>query len=195
MINGCEFHLLHNLYKMNAIKEDQLAKYDTLDGQYRFEFIREDTQLWFTDSSNKFKCYIDIYNRLTDNLLVRLNCSETDIMNILDCYTQLCDFGMQNIVCPALSPYSANGNYYMIELDLFRIDPIHNIMCDVSSRWFIVKEYNPLSEQLVDIISIEVDMSELEDIMNIMYFIFLIDQEDDKYSLSVLDQQFPREYI
>ena len=88
-----------------------------------------------------------------------------------------------------LIPYNSNGNFYIIGLDFFRIDPTMNVLMDISTRWWIVKEYNPLNKELVDILTIEMDCDELEEIMNIMYFTFLIDQED-KYGIVPM---FPRE--
>ena len=182
-------YVLENLYRCGLIEREDMAKYETFDGQYKFEFKRESTQLWCTDTSNKFKCNIDIYNQITGNLLVHLNCSENDIMNILDCYTELGNYGQPGILCPPLTPYNSNGNFYIIGLDFFRTDPVMNILMDISSRWWLVKEYNPLNKELIDIVTIEMGMDELEEIMNIMYFTFLIDQED-KYGIVPM---FPRE--
>lgn len=173
-------YVMNNLYRMGCIKDDEeMAVFFTSNNEYRFELSRDNAQLWFTDKSYKFKCNIDIYDNNINKLLVHLNCNENDIMNILDCYTQINEFGMRDIICPALAPYRADGNYYMIGLELYRIDPVSELMMDVSQRWFNVKEYSPLKECLVDIISIQMDMGELEDLMNLFYFIFLIDQESN----------------
>ena len=110
--------------------------------------------------------------------MVHLNCNESDIINILDCYTELANFGQYGILCPPLTPYNTSGNFYIIELDFFRLDPISNCLMDMSARWWMVKEYNPLNKELVDILTIEMNCDELEEIMNLMYFTFLIDQED-----------------
>lgn len=190
-----ENHFLCNLFRSGLIRNggDDLAQYISFNGEYRFELRRENYQLWFTDTSYKYKCIIDIYNNITGNLLVSLNLTEEDVMNMLDCYTQMCDFGTSSIYVPALKPYNANGNYYIIELELYRIDKVHNIMMDVSNRWFTVKEYNPLLQQVVQILSIELDMSELEEIMDLAYFIFLIDLESEN-QLVPIDKISPSEY-
>lgn len=173
-------HIIYNMIKNgNMGEEDNMGTYITFDGQYRFELKRENYQLWFTDTSYKYKCIINIYNNITDNLLVSLNCTEEDIMNILDCYTQANDFGCPSIFVPALKPYNSNGNFYIIELEAFRINRLNNIMEDVSNRWFNVKEYNPLLQAVVDIVSIQLDLSEIEELMDLLYFIFLIDLESE----------------
>jgi hypothetical protein len=173
-------------------KDNDMAKFITWNNQYRFELKREQSQLWITDNSYKYKCYIDIYNNITDSLIVRLNCSENDIMNMLDCYTQMSEYCLQDIVCPNLAPYTANGNFYIITMELFRIND--NVMMDVSSRWFNVKEYNPLKEELVDIISIEMNCDELEDLINLIFFIFLVDN-DEKFGIVPIDSGVPSEFL
>ena len=190
-------HLLCNLYRSGLLREDgedDLGKYVTMNNQYRFEISRENAQLWFTDKSYKYKCKLDIYNNLTGTLIVSLNCTEEDIMNMLDCYMQMCDYGTSSIMVPPLKPYTSNGNYYIIELECYRIDKLNDVMMDMSNRWFNVKEYNPLLNQLVDIVSVEMDMSELEEIMDLCYFICLIDL-DSKNQLVPADNIAPSEFI
>jgi len=189
-------YVMYNLYKMGCIEgEDNMpAVFYTSDRQYRFELKREQAQLWITDSSYKYKCNIDIYNNLTGNLIVHLNCNEGDIINILDCYTQMNEYGMQDIVCPNLAPYTSNGNFYIIGMELYRIDNMHNVIYDVSTRWFNVKEYNPMTEQLVNIVTIETNVDELEDLMNLIFFIFLVDQEE-KFGLVPIDDVGPSEFL
>ena len=185
---------LQNMYRLGLIKNEgdtNMSTYTTYDKQYKIELKRENIQLWFTDNNYKFKCNIDIYDNITNRLLVHLNCNENDIMNLLDCYTQMNDFGIYEIVCPPLSPYNANGNYYFIELDMFRINPISNVLMDISNRWIVIKEYNPLLEQVVDILEIQMDNSELEEFMDLLYFVFLIDQ--DNYGIVPMDDIYPRE--
>lgn len=190
-----EAYVMYNLYMMDYIKGDNnMAVFHTFNGEYRFELKREPAQLWVTDESYKYKCYINIYNNITNNLIVTLNCNENDIMAILDCYTQMSEFCLQNIVCPNLAPYSTNGNFYIIGLELFRIDTSNDILSDLSSRWFSVKEYNPLLKQVVDIVSVELNVDEMEDLMNLLFFIFLIDQED-KYGIVPLYNSNPSEFL
>lgn len=187
-------YVMYNLFKMGYIEGEDMAVFNTMDGQYRFELKREQAQLWITDTSYKYKCNIDIYNNITNTKIVHLNCNEIDIMNILDCYTQMHEYNMKDIICPNLAPYTSNGNFYIIGMELFRIDDVHNILYDVSSRWFNVKEYNPLMEQLVDIISIELSIDELEDLMNLLFFTFLIDQEE-KFGIVPIDSGTPSEFL
>jgi len=186
-------YVMYNLFKMGYIEGEDMAVFNTEDGQYRFELKREQAQLWITDTSYKYKCNIDIYNNITNLLLVHLNCNETDIINILDCYTQMHEYGLQNITCPNLSPYSANGNFYIINLEMYRIYN-NGLMSDISSRWFTVKEYNPLNQQLVDILSIEMNLDNMEDLMNLLFFSFLIDQEE-KFGIVPLDSGTPSEFL
>ena len=178
-------NILYNMYQMGIIEDDNMATFTTYDGQYRLELRRENYQLWCTDNSYKYKCFIEIYNNITNNLLVSLNCSEEDIKNILDCYTQMNDFGCKDIMVPALKPYNASGNYYIINLEAYRIYP-SGLMSDVSTRWFSVIEYNPLLNQLVPIISIQLYIDEIEELMDIIYFIFLIDLEPESQSEQLL---------
>ena len=187
-------YVMYNLFKMGYIEGEDMSAFYTYDKQYRFELNRERAQLWFTDKSYKFKCNIDIYNNITNTKIVHLNCNENDIMNILDCYTQMNEYGMQDIICPNLAPYSSNGNFYIIGMELYRIDNVHNIMYDVSARWFNVKEYNPMLEQLVDIVSIQLSFDELEDLMNLIFFVFLIDQEE-KFGIVPIDSVGPSEFL
>ena len=171
---------LQNMYNLGYIEDESMATFITSDGQYEFKIYRENTQLWYTDTSYKYKCIIDIYNKITNNLLVSLVCTEEDIRNLLDCYTQMDGYGLQDIIVPYLKPYNSNGNFYIIQLEAFRINKLHNIMCDLSNRWFNVKEYNPLLGYTVDIVSIELDISELEELMDNIYFIFLIYIDSNK---------------
>lgn len=168
--------LLFNLKKMGLIKDDTTMG-ELIIGQYKFVFRRENAELWITDNSYKYKCYIDIFDNLTNILILALNLNEDDVMNVLDCYTQMNDFGMQDIIVPALKPFSSNGNYFIIKIDQFRI--IDDMMSDMSKRWFCVMEYNPLTELVIDRISIEMYVDQLEELMDIMYFIFLIDLEPE----------------
>lgn len=184
-------HVLHNMYKMGFIKDEDMAHFITMDNQYEFIIRREQTQLWCTDASFKYKCIIEIYNKITDNLLVSLTCTEEDIMNILDCYTQMNDFGSQDIFVPPLKPYNASGNFYIIRMETYRIDST-NVMSDLSNRWFDVLEYNPLLGYPVPIISVQLDLSEIEELMDIIYFVFLIDIESEN-ALMIPDQS-PSEY-
>ena len=170
-----EHNILYNMYNNGDVKKDDMATYITYDGQYKFELKRENSQLWFTDTSYKYKCIINIYDNITNNLLVSLNCSEIDIKNILDCYTEMHDYEVQNIICPGLNPYNSNGNFYMIQMELYRINPILNIMEDISSRWFNILEYNPAIDSIVTVLSIQMDCSEIEQLMYTIYFIFRID--------------------
>ena len=114
-------------------------------------------------------------------------------MNILDCYTQMCDFGTSCIYVPPLKPYNSIGNYYIITLEGYRVNPLTNIIDDISKRGFCIKEYNPILQDTVDIISIELDMYEMEDLMDLMYFIFLIDLESE-HQLMPIDGRAPSEY-
>ena len=119
---NASFHTMYNMYKMGVIEEDNnMAKLIVSDNQIRFEFRRENVQLWVTDTSYKYKCFIDIYDNLTNNLILSLNCNETDIMNILDCYTQMNEYCMFDIVCPRLSPFNSTGCFYTIGLELIKI--------------------------------------------------------------------------
>ena len=188
-------HVLYNLFKAGLINDggDEVAQFVTIDNQYRFELTRKNYELWYTDTSYKYKCIIDIYDNLTGNKLVSLNFTEEDIMNMLDIYTQMCDFGSSSVYVPPLKPYNSNGNFYIIELELFRINPISQIMEDVSNRWFTVKEYNPLTQTLVSIISVTLNMSEMEDLMDLVYFIFLIDLEPEN-QLVPINNMSPSEY-
>lgn len=188
-------HALCNLFRAGLITDggDEVAKFITIDNQYRFELTRKNYELWCTDTSFKYKCIIDIYNNLTGTLLVSLNCTEGDIMNILDIYTQMCDFGTSSVYVPPLKPYNSNGNYYVIELELFRIDKLHGIMEDLCNRWFTIKEFNPLLQAVVPILSITLDVSEMEELMDLMYFIFLIDLESENQLIPITDMS-PSEY-
>ena len=172
--------ILNNMYNMGFIGDQDMAQFSTTNNQYEFKLRRENYNLWATDTSYKYKCIIDIYNKITNNLIVSLILSEEDVRILLDCYTQMDGFGMQNITVPELKPYSANGNFYYIILEAVRIDKLHNIYCDLGNRWFTVKEYNPMLNQAVDIVSIEMDVSEMEELMDIIYFIFIIDIESNK---------------
>lgn len=171
---------LQNMYNLGYIEDESMATFITSDEQYEFKIYRENTQLWCTDTSYKYKCIIDIYNKITNNLLVSLVCTEEDIRNLLDCYTQMDGYGLQDIIVPYLKPYNSNGNFYIIQLEAFRINKLDNLMYDLSNRWFNVKEYNPLLGYMVDIVSIELDISELEELMDNIYFIFLIDIDSNK---------------
>jgi hypothetical protein len=188
-------HILYNLFKSGLINDggDEVAQFVTIDNQYRFELTRKNYELWFTDTSYKYKCIIDIYNNLTGTLIVSLNCTEEDIMNMLDVYTQMCDFGSPSVYIPPLKPYNSNGNYYIIELELFRVNNVMGIMEDISNRWFTVKEYSPLIQTLVPIVSIKMDVSEIEDLMDLVYFIFLIDLESENQLMPITDMA-PSEY-
>lgn len=175
-----ENNILYSMYNMGVIEDEDMAQFSTIDNQYEFKLRRENYQLWSTDTSYKYKCIIDIYNKITDNLLVSLILTEEDVKNLLDCYTQMDGYGMQNIMVPQLKPYCANGNFYYIILEAYRIDKLNDIMCDLGNRWFTVKEYNPMLNQAVDIVSIQMDVSEMEELMDIIYFIFIIDIESNK---------------
>ena len=165
-------NILYNMYQMGIIiEDDDMAVFTTYDGQYRLELRRENYQLWCTDTSYKYKCFIDIYNNITGTLIVTLNLSEDDVMNLLDCYTQMFEYGMNSIIIPALKPYNANGNYYVIGLEINRL---------------YVLEYNPLINLTVQLISIQLDISEFEDLMDLIYFIFLIDLEPESQSEQLL---------
>lgn len=188
-------HALCNLFRAGLINDggDEVAQYITMDQQYRFELTRKNYELWFTDNSYKYKCIIDIYNNLTGTKLVSLNCTEEDIMNMLDIYTQMCDFCTTSVYVPPLKPYNSNGNYYIIELELIRIDNVMGITQDISNRWFTVKEYSPLMQAVVPIVSVTLDISEMEELMDLMYFIFLIDLESENQLMPITDMA-PSEY-
>jgi hypothetical protein len=185
---------LFNLFESGLVTNggDELAKFTTINNQYRFELKRENYQLWCTNTSYKYKCIIDIYDNITNNHLVNLNLTEEDVMNVLDCYTQMNDFGTSSICVPPLKPYNSNGNYYIIELEGYRVNKLLNIMEDICNRWFNIKEYNPLINQLVPILSIQLDISEIEELMDLFYFIFLIDSESSNNQLALTD--YPAEY-
>jgi hypothetical protein len=178
---------------MNCIEGEDMAIFNTEDGQYRFELKREQAQLWITDTSYKYKCNIDIYNNITNLLLVHLNCNETNIMNILDCYTQMHEYGLQSITCPNLSPYSTNGNFYIINLEMYKLYD-NGLYGDLSHRWFNVQEYNPMNKKLVDILTIEMSLDSMEDLMNLLFFSFLIDQEE-KFGIVPIDSGVPSEFL
>ena len=61
--------IINNMYNNGNIKDENMATFTTYDNQYRFELSRENAQLWYTDTSYKFKCKIKIYDNLTNNLL------------------------------------------------------------------------------------------------------------------------------
>ena len=186
--------ILYNMFQSGIINGgDEVAQFVTMDQQYRFELTRKKYELWFTDTSYKYKCIIDIYNNITGTKLVSLNLTEEDVMVMLDIYTQMCDFGTPSIIVPALKPYNSNGNYYIIELELSRYNKVFNIAEDVSNRWFTVKEFNPLNQALVQIVSITLNVSEMEDLMDLVYFIFLIDLEPEN-QLVPIDNMSPSEY-
>lgn len=185
--------IINNMYNNGNIKDENMATFTTYDNQYRFELSRENAQLWYTDTSYKFKCKIKIYDNLTNNLLRTITCSEEDIKNILDCYTQMNDYCTQNIYVPPFNPHNSNGNFYFIEMELYRVNMMEDIMEDISSRWFNINEYNPLNNTTVRVISIKMDVDELEELIDIMYFIFLIDIESNPNSLIPYNEA-PSEY-
>jgi len=189
---GIESAIVNNMFRMGVVNKEDMAVFHTYDNQYRFELSREPTQLWQTNFSSKFKCIIDIYDNITNNLLVRLNCNENNIIELIDCYDQAGQFGLSNINAPALTPYNANGNCYIIELIMYKVDNFRDVMEDLSSRWINIKEYNPIQRTTVDILSIQMDVSEIEDLMDLMYFIFLVDQEE-KFGIVPVDTFYPTE--
>lgn len=188
-----DYKFLFNLQRAGLIKDDNsMAEFITNDKQFKFILRRERTTLWITDTSYKFKCFIDIYDNLTDTLYLTLNCSEEDIKMMLDCWTEASNYGLQNITVPSLKPFSANGNFFLINLELYRIDQM-NLMSDISNRWFNVKEYNPMEGLLIDRISIQMDLFEMEELMDLCYFIFLIDLEPTNYQIAIrkeLDMEY-----
>jgi hypothetical protein len=170
------YSILLNMMEKGLIKDDlEMAEFITNDNQYKFVLRREPVQLWVTQTSEKFKCFIDIYDNITDNKYLTLNCSESDIINILDCYVEGNDYLLQNITVPALKPFSSNGNFFIIEMEFYRVDVSRDVIEDISKRWLIIKEYNPSQQLLINRIIIEMDVFEIEELMDLLHFIFLID--------------------
>ena len=170
------YSILLNMMEKGLIKDDlEMAEFITNDNQYKFVLRREPVQLWVTETSEKFKCFIDIYDNITDNKYLTLNCSEGDIMNILDCYVEANDYLLQNITVPALKPFSSNGNFFIIEMEFYRVDTYRDVMEDISKRWFSIKEYNPSQQLLINRITIEMDIFEIEEFMDLLHFVFLVD--------------------
>lgn len=173
---NANYSILLNMMEKGLIKDDlEMAEFITNDNQYKFVLRREPVQLWVTQTSEKFKCFIDIYDNITDNKYLTLNCSESDIINILDCYVEGNDYLFQNVTVPALKPFSSNGNFFIIEIEFYRVDISRDVMEDISKRWLIIKEYNPSQQLLINRIIIEMDVFEIEELMDLLHFIFLID--------------------
>ena len=149
--------------------------------KYKIILSREDHKtLW---SSKQFKCKMELKDIFTDNSILTISMSEQDVMNILDCYAQCTEYNNSYIITPPIR--TSFNTIISFEIDLFRINEYDGIVEDLSKRWIKILEYKEdSSDTYIERADIEFeDEYHLDQLMNAMYFIFLI----DIYSIDKLD--------
>lgn len=170
--------ILYNMYKGGVLKLEEEGIIYTSDNQYVIKLKRE--QKGFFSQDTNYVCNISIYDKITNNLVLSIDNSIKDIMILLDNFTTFLEWYNRDLIIPPLTPYNSTGCYYFFRLCGNETILYNGIVDDLAKSFVIINEYNPLNEQVVERVKLEfADDYELQQFMDTMYFVFLIDIEDE----------------
>lgn len=177
--------VLANMYSQKSLKKSDTNQMITSDNNYRILLKREESS-FFQESTNKYRCYICIIDNITDNVILELVCSESEIGILLDNYQMYSSYSYSEILCPSFSPYNSNGSFYSIKFSGPGIVSTNkgDIIEDLSTDHMIIYEYNPINEMLVERLNLVFLYDELDKLMFLFYFTFLIDIDPNNYNIN-----------
>lgn len=155
------------------VKDNEMASIKTTNKDYTLELIRNKSSIWNTENSFKYLCKISFKNNL-NILVLDLILSEIDVFCLVDSVYSFIEFNMFDISIPCYSSKNINLNNYTISLKRIQNYPKDdNIVLSID-------EYNSIYNYSITRLQTIIDESNLIDILDLIYFIFLIDI-DDRY--------------
>ena len=186
--------ILSEMKFMNVIKDGDRMEWFSPFKQYKFEIHRSDNQLWYPEQY-EFSKYI-ISMKISDMLgvpITEIVFNEIDACRILDSMDSfITDFEHQTysdmyIYASTKNPTLNTHAIYLQRLNCYfpdddesnknatNWDPVHNDIRDVLLQ---IKQFNPIQQTMIDVISIQISDEELYDLMYAIYFTSLIDITD-----------------
>ena len=186
--------LLSEMKFLNVIKDGNIMEWYSPFKQYKFEIQRSDNQLWYPEN-NEFSKYL-ISIKISDMLgvpITEIIFNEIDACRILDSMDAFINdmdhqtFSNMYIYTSVKNPTLSSHAFFLERLNAyFPDDDDENktpqnwdlINQDVRDVLLQVKQYNPVHQIMLDMVSIQLSDEELYNLMYAIYFVALIDIYD-----------------
>lgn len=163
-------NILFNLYELGYIqtKEKDMANIFSLYNEYKLLFIRK--SLRFIDYENtslpRYVCKFQFFNQL-NILVLEINTSELDIYKLLDNMSQISNHQLNQVCIPI---ETIDNQLQKFQFQFTRINE--------NRIQFSIIENNSICR-----LTTFFDNNKYDDFMDIIYFIFLIDIDCEKYDI------------
>lgn len=161
---------LISLYYLGVVKKEDMAKLETLNKDYNIEIERKDFRLWSTNYSYRYLCKFYFKNNFGINILELTTC-ELDIFSLIDCMSQFYEDNLNDI--------AIHFNAHNLNLEQFIFKFTRNGNNNIN---LLISIYNPIYQIIINKLNIEFDEKKFLDFVDIMYFVFLIDIDNETYS-------------
>lgn len=186
--------LLSEMKFLNVIKDGNKMEWYSPLKQYKFEIQRSDNQLWYPENNefSKYLISIKIYDMLGIPI-TEIIFNEIDACRILDSIDSFINdmdsqtFSNMYIYTSVKNPTLSSHAFFLERLNVYfpddneinrtpqNWDPIN---LDVRDVLLQVKQYNPVHQIMLDMVSIQLSDEELYNLMYAIYFVALIDIYD-----------------
>ena len=163
-------NILFNLYELGYIqtKEKDMANIFSLYNEYKILFCRK--SLRFINYENsllpRYMCKFQFFNRL-NILVLEINTSELDIYKLLDNMSQLSNYQLNQVCIPI---ETIDNQLQKFQFQFIRINE--------NKIQFSIIENNSICR-----LTTFFDNNKYDDFMDVIYFIFLIDIDCEKYDI------------
>lgn len=172
MLLDAEDFVLMNLIDVGVIKRniagEDMGVIKTEQDNFYLYFERNKYENIFNNASFNYICNINIKDILNTNI-ISLSMNEYVMMSVYDSIKTFLDFNMPEIIIP-INTFNMQGQSYQIHLYKEMTNPMIN--------YFTIDEYSYMHQSMVQRCKIKLSDEEFYNILDIMYFIFLVDIED-----------------
>ena len=183
--------LLSEMKFLNVIKDGNIMEWYSPFRQYKFEIQRSDNQLWYPEQYEFSKYLISF--KISDMLgipITEVIFNEIDACRILDSMDAfITQYEHQTysdiyIYTSTKNPTLSSHAIYLQRMDIvvpdeeeqtpynINWDFNHNDVRDVLLQ---IKQFNPIHQTMIDMVSVQLSDEELYDLMYAIYFVSLID--------------------
>lgn len=180
-MGSCKTNILLDMYYMGLItqsSEDNMAHLETLNKEFDIIFSREDSK-WKEGAAGRniyynYFCNLSIYNSLS-LLQVDIHTTESDIFILLDNLNEIYLHHVNEIIFSIHSIELSSLSQYVF---CIQRNTINNDIIEI-----VIYESNFVNHQKIFKLRFFLDEFLLEDFMNIIYFIFLIDIDNNSLNI------------
>lgn len=183
--------LLTEMKFLNVIKDGNIMEWYSPFKQYKFEIERSDNQLWYPEQYEFSKYLISL--KISDMLgipITEVIFNEIDACRILDSMDAfITQYEHQTysdiyIYTSTKNPTLSSHAFYLQRLNAYFPDDDDqnknnqnwdNVNNDIRDILLQIKQFNPIHQTMIDIVSVQLSDEELYNLMYAIYFVSLID--------------------